>query len=240
MKICVAQTKPVKGDIEANIKNHKKLIDLAVANNAGMIIFPELSVTGYEPELAKALAADKNDKRFRDFQNISDDQNISIGVGMPLKSDEGILISMLIFQPDQPLEIYSKQYLHEDEYPYFVSGRNQKLSVENNHKISFAICYELSVPEHAEKAFENKAGFYIASVAKSASGIEKACERLSAIAKKYSMYVLMSNCAGHCDNFDCGGKSSVWNNKGSLLAQLDDENEALLIFDSITEEIIKK
>ncbi len=53
MKICVAQTRPVKGDIQGNIENHIKLIDLAVLNGADTIIFPELSITGYEPELAK-------------------------------------------------------------------------------------------------------------------------------------------------------------------------------------------
>ena len=40
MKICVAQTKPVKGDIKSNIDDHKKLIDLAVSNKADLIIFP--------------------------------------------------------------------------------------------------------------------------------------------------------------------------------------------------------
>jgi predicted amidohydrolase len=49
MKICAAQTRPVRGDIQTNIDNHKKLIDLAVSNGADIIIFPELSLTGYEP-----------------------------------------------------------------------------------------------------------------------------------------------------------------------------------------------
>ena len=46
MKICVAQTRPVKGDIKANIEHHKKLIDLAISNGGDTIIFPELSITG--------------------------------------------------------------------------------------------------------------------------------------------------------------------------------------------------
>ena len=50
MKICVAQTRPIKGDIQSNIDHHKRLIDLAVSNGADTVIFPELSLTGYEPE----------------------------------------------------------------------------------------------------------------------------------------------------------------------------------------------
>jgi predicted amidohydrolase len=53
MKIAVAQTRPIKGDISTNIKTHKKLIDLAISYKVDTIFFPELSITGYEPELAK-------------------------------------------------------------------------------------------------------------------------------------------------------------------------------------------
>ncbi len=68
MKICVAQTRPSKGDIQSNIERHKKLIDLAVANGANIAVFPELSITGYEPERAKELATIPDDRRFEDFQ----------------------------------------------------------------------------------------------------------------------------------------------------------------------------
>ena len=40
MKICVAQTSPARGNVQINIENHKKLIDLAVSNEADTIIFP--------------------------------------------------------------------------------------------------------------------------------------------------------------------------------------------------------
>ena len=76
------------------------------------------------------------------------------------------------------------------------------------------------------------------SVAKTKSGVEKAIETLSAVAKKYSMTVVLSNSAGPSDNFIAAGKSSIWNNKGSLLAQLDDANEGILIFDTESHEII--
>ncbi len=49
MKISIALTKPIKGDIEANIETHKRFINLAVSNGANAIFFPELSITVYEP-----------------------------------------------------------------------------------------------------------------------------------------------------------------------------------------------
>src|SRR5688500_3645217 len=121
MKIGVAQTKPVKGDIQHNLADHKKWIYQAASHGAHLIIFPELSLTGYEPTLAKELATYVDDSRLEELQQISDTKHITIGAGMPIRqqADAGITISMLIFQPFQPREVYSKQYLHADEIPFF-------------------------------------------------------------------------------------------------------------------------
>lgn len=240
MKICVAQTKPVKGDIQSNIINHKKLIALAVSYKADTIIFPELSLTGYEPELAKELAVDKDDSRLNEFQAISDINELTIGVGVPVKNNSGINIGMVIFQPNKERQVYYKKYLHTDEEPYFVSGQNSIGLIGNTNNIAPAICYEIFIPEHSENAFKIGAEIYIASVAKTSSGVENAAKSLSGIANKYSMTVLMSNCLGNCDNFDSAGKSSVWNTKGLLLGQLNGTNEGILIFDTGTEELIEK
>jgi predicted amidohydrolase len=240
MKICVAQTRPVKGDIQKNIVKHKELINFAVSDYADMIIFPELSLTGYEPELSKELATDENDSRFDDFQKISNTSRIIIGVGVPIKHNAGICIGMVLFQPGKAREVYIKKYLHADEEAFFVSGQNFIGLLSNENKIALAICYELSVPEHSEHAFKNGAEIYIASVAKSVSGVEKAIETLAGIANKYSMTVLLSNCVGPCDNFESGGKSSVWNSKGILAGQLSNMHEGIIFFDTDTEEIIEK
>lgn len=240
MKICVAQTRPVKGDIETNIENHKKIIEIAVNNKAGIIIFPELSLTGYEPELAEALAIVPGDNRLDDFQQISDANQVTIGVGMPTKNDAGICISMIIFQPQQAREIYSKKYLHADEEPYFISGQNFTVLPGTKPSIALAICYELSIPEHSENAYKSGAAIYIASVAKTADGVIKASNNLSAIASKYSITVLMCNCVGHCDNFESAGTSSIWNDKGILIGQLDNSHEGIIMIDTHTQEIIKE
>ena len=74
MKLAVAQTRPEAGNIDKNIEIHKSLIANAIANNVDLIVFPELSLTGYEPNLAKQLATDQNDHRLDIFQNIHGEQ----------------------------------------------------------------------------------------------------------------------------------------------------------------------
>src|SRR6185436_17876670 len=102
-----------------------------------------LSITGYEPGLASELATAKDDKRFDVFQKISDSKNIIIGVGMPIGTNWGVQIGMIIFQPGKAREVYAKQHLHSDELPYFVNGEEQFYLNSDNHKIALAICYEL-------------------------------------------------------------------------------------------------
>lgn len=238
MKLCVVQTRPVKGDIEKNIGNHKRLIELGISNGAELIIFPELSITGYEPELAEVLAINADDRMFGDFQEISNSKQVKIGVGAPTKTDRGVCISMILFHPNEPRQVYSKKYLHDDEIPFFVAGENESNLVAHTN-IAISICYELSVQQHADEAVKSGAGVYIASAVKTPAGVDKAIARLSEIAKTYSMPVLFSNCIGISGGYECNGRTSAWNRKGILIGQLGETNEGILIMDTVTEDIIE-
>lgn len=240
MKISIAQTKPVTGSVSANIEAHKNFINLALTCNAEAIFFPELSLTGYEPELAQKFATNENDNRLDIFQQISDNNNIIIGLGLPTVTESQIRISMVIFVPNKPRQTYSKQQLHSDEYPYFENGVEQLIIKANDTLIAPAICYESLQPAHAEHAFNLGANVYAASVAKPAKGVEKAFAHYPVIAKQYAMPVLMANCVGFCDNFLSAGQSAVWTKEGKLVAHLDDKTEGVLIFDTETEALIEK
>ncbi len=231
MKICIAQTKPVKGNIEANISNHLKVVNQATEEGAKLILFPELSLTGYEPELADALAINIKDERLDCFQNISDTKDIVICIGAPTRGNDGTSISLIIFQPDQERSLYSKQYLHEDEEPFFAAGAESSGIVQlYGHRIALAICYEISIQEHSQKAAKNAANVYLASVAKTAKGVESAHKTLSEIASQFQMTVAMSNCIGSCDGDIAVGKSAVWNSNGDLIEELDRHERGFSVF----------
>ncbi len=123
MKLCVAQLKSLPGAVQRNIDRHIKLLTLAVRQGADVVIFPELSLTGYEPALAHSLATGQNDSRLDPFQQLADTHSLTIGVGAPTKSETGICISLIIFQPNKARQTYSKEYLHPDEAAFFVSGQ---------------------------------------------------------------------------------------------------------------------
>jgi len=240
MKICIAQTKPIKGNVSANIEEHIRFIELALTSNSEAIFFPELSLTGYEPELAKKLATNQNDNRLDIFQETSDKNKIIIGLGLPTATESKIRISMIIFEPNKPRQTYSKQQLHSDEFPYFENGVGQVIIKSNDKNIAPAICYESLQSTHIENAIKLGADVYLASVAKPANGIEKAYDYYPRVAKQYSLPVLMANSVGFCDNFLSVGKSAVWTKEGELVGQLDDKSEGILIFDTEKEKIVER
>lgn len=236
MKIALAQIQPVSADVEKNIRKHLDYILVAAQYGCHLIEFPELSLTGYEPKLAEKPATHSLDERFQVFQELSNQHQITICAGMPLTSANGIYIGMLIFQPDTPVQTYGKQLLHTDELPYFVAGKEQAFINIKGFKIAPAICYESLQPSHIANAVHNGTRIYMASVAKSAKGIEKAFTYYPTVAAQYHLTVLMVNCVGSCDNFIAYGHSAVWDANGNLISGLDANTEGILVHDIISQE----
>jgi len=232
MKICIAQTQSSEGKVEESIQNHMHIIESAIKLNVHLIIFPELSITGFEPSLTKELATNLEDPIFNQFQEKSDIHKITIGVGMPINTVDGIHVSILIFQPNEKRTMYAKQLLHPDELPYFICGKENIILNLKETKIAIGICYEALQPQHFLNAIENDADIYIASVSKPAVGVKKAYNHFSKTAKEFNTPILMSNSIGYCDNFLSVGQSAIWNKKGTVVDQLDDENQGILIYDT--------
>jgi len=234
MKIAVAQTMPARGDMAQNIAAHCELILTAVQAGAQLVVFPELSLTGYEPALVDSLALSSlDDPRLNVFQTLSDKHRVALAVGAPVRSSAGVHISLVIFQPQQAATLYSKQHLHADEAPFFAPGpASNGMIVHAGLQAALAICYEISVPQHARNAAKNGAEMYIASVAKTSAGIAQAHARLQNVARENSTPVLMANCAGECDNAQCCGRSAIWSHQGELLCELNAGAEGLIVFDT--------
>jgi predicted amidohydrolase len=235
MRISAVQLRLVAGNIASNVAKHLELIELAVTQGADLIFFSELSLTGYEPHLAKSLAFHNSDPRLEIFQQCSNINHIIVGVGLPILTGSQVQIGMVWFMPKAPRQTYAKQQLHTDELPFFVQGDRQLVLRTTTHTLAPAICYESLQQSHVDNAANLGADVYLASVAKPAGGMSKAIMHYPTIARKHSMYVLMANCVGTCDNFVSVGQSAVWNNRGELLVQMNSESEGMVIVDTISD-----
>ncbi|MEL7249518.1 MAG: carbon-nitrogen hydrolase family protein [Bacteroidota bacterium] len=236
MKIALAQCQPKAGDVAYNSEQHRNWIRKAQKAGADLVVFPELSLTGYEPDLAAELAVELTDELWQSWQQLSDELTISFGMGMPIRMNEGIVIGLVLFQPQQPHRIYAKQYLHVDEEPYFVPGTVWD-GYWAKHQLAFAICYEISVPAHAEQAVRNQAQLYLASVAKFENGIASSNARLAQLARTHRIHTMMVNAVGPADNGLCVGQTAVWDREGQVINQLGAKEEACLLLDTDTEAV---
>ncbi len=85
--VSVAQTCPIKGDVSGNVEEHLRLADLAASQGAQVVLFPELSLTGYEIELANQLAFSEGDSRLGPLVDTASSRSITIIAGAPVSLD---------------------------------------------------------------------------------------------------------------------------------------------------------
>ncbi|MEZ5499983.1 MAG: carbon-nitrogen hydrolase family protein [Steroidobacteraceae bacterium] len=234
MKLCAAQIAPQAGRVDLNLNKHLAAIDQAISHGAKFVLFPELSLTGYEPTLASDLALAPSDPCLDVFQGRADDTAVAIALGVPLRSSAGIQIGMMVFRPRLPRASYAKQQLHPDEQTHFACGDRALCLPYSEHVLAPAICYESLQADHAASAARLGADVYLASVAKSAHGVTQAGEHYPQIAQRHGMVVVMANSIGPCDDFVSAGRSAIWNQRGQVVAQLEEHAEGLVIFDIST------
>lgn len=232
MKLCAVQLASLKGDFPGNLQRHLVCIEQAAALGAELVVFPELSLTGYEPSVARQAALPVTSARLDPLQAACDRLGITVAVGLPLPTPDGIRIGMPIFCPEAPRQAYAKQRLHDDELPYFTPGDQALLLEVGEHRVAPAICYESMFMAHAAVARERGADLYLVSVAKTAKGIREGYAHYPEVARELGMPVLMANCVGPADTFIGAGGSAAWDSQGHLLASLDDHSEGLIVLDT--------
>lgn len=229
LTIAAAQSVPERGNVNRNLESHFRIIDTAHQNGVKLIIFPELSITGYEPDLAEGLAFIPEDKRLNPLKELSKRKNMIIIAGAPVKLVAGLHIGSFILFPDNTSLIYTKHFLHPGEEKYFLPGKLNPVLNFNHETLSLAICADILHPLHAEKASRSGSTVYLASVFITPNGYKADTDLLKEYAEKYSMIVLMSNYGGNSGNYQSAGRSAAFSDKGKIIAELDGLGEGLVI-----------
>ncbi|MFS0827360.1 carbon-nitrogen hydrolase family protein [Pseudomonas phoenicis] len=231
MKIVAAQTACTFTSFHEGVARHLDLVERAAALGTAALFFPELSLTGYAPSQAAQQAMHLDDARLTVFQHASDRHQMLIAIGVPTRYGPGVQISLVIFQPNQPRRSYAKQWLHADEEAFFMPGDRPMLLETGGYRLAPAICFESMQPEHAQAMVYLGAQVYLASVAKSAEGVQASLRHYPLIAQRHAMPVVMANAVGPVEGFVCAGGSGVWDGDGRVLCQAGTDGEALVCYD---------
>lgn len=228
LSIGVCQIGSVKGDLSKNTQHHLEAIQAAAQEGIHYLVFPELSLTGYEPELAEALALSGHDTRLQPFVEAAEQYNMTIAVGAPLATDTLPAIGLFIFSGDGAIQTYAKMNLHPGEDRYFSQGTRHHFLTLNQTSIANAICADTNNPRHCQYCAEQGAVVYIAGVLITASGYEADTAALAHYAKEHDMIVAMANHNNPTGAWSPIGKSAIWSPSG-LLASANESQRALVI-----------
>lgn len=230
MRIASAQFCPIHEGIKENLDIHYKSIENAALQGVQLLVFPEMSITGYLRETADKYSFSASDDRLKNLQALSNKYNISIIAGAPANMGNKLFISSFIFKPYEKIEIYTKQYLHPGEEFYFTSSFDYHPFFKiDNMMVSPAICADIDHPEHPAAAAKMGTNLYLASIFFSHNGLVDAYKGLSNYSAANNMLILMSNFCGESYGMPAGGRSAFWNGNGSLLGSLDSNQIGLLI-----------
>lgn len=216
--IALAQLPVVKGAVAKNLETHLAYIQRAAERGADLVVFPELSLSGYELELLEQLALPKNSEVFGTISTAAVAHNIVVIAGCPLVSEgRKPQIGAVICFPNGERAFYAKQYLHEGEAVYCSTGNESYLFTVNGTRIALAICADFANPAHSEAASAQQAEVYIASALISEAGYASDAQLLAAMAKRHQFPVLFANHISNTGGWQTCGKSGGWNAVGELV-----------------------
>ncbi|MFZ6664618.1 carbon-nitrogen hydrolase family protein [Peijinzhouia sedimentorum] len=234
MILASAQTNSFRFDIQKNLDEHYAKIELAASNGADLILFPELSITGYKTEKVKELIFNENDLRLNGLRELSVKYKIIVIAGAPIQINNDLYIGAFIIKPDASLSIYTKQFLHTTEDKIYQSSfdYNPIIAIENE-RLSLAICADINNPTHPENAKKNDVSIYLASIFFEPHEMLRAYNILSSYAAKHSMHVLMSNYTGKSWEVEAGGKSGFWDRDGRLIANMNEPDSGILLVEKV-------
>ncbi|ATG74081.1 hypothetical protein AN401_09640 [Zobellella denitrificans] len=215
LTVALAQIQVGKGDLANNLKTHLEFIAASARLGADLVVFPELSLTGYELELAATLALDAGSSVLAELSRAAVRYRMVVVAGCPLKNGAGKpFIGGVICFPDGLVEYYAKQYLHPGEEQYCAPGhRNYQFSVKGQ-RVALAICADFGEARHGRDAKAAGAELYLASALISELGFAADSRLLSSLAARLAMPVLLCNHAGVTGGWVACGNSGFWDGAG--------------------------
>ncbi|MCX8956208.1 carbon-nitrogen hydrolase family protein [Erwinia psidii] len=226
--VAAAQSGSRPGDIDWNISRHLEFIHQAAEHQVNVLVFPELSLTGYELALSQQLSMKMDDPRLEPFSTAASQHQMTIVIGLPLRDGDHVLICALAFLAEGTRMAYGKRHLSGDENLFFQPGTGVPLFGYQQHHIALAVCADISVKEYAKDAAERGANLYATGVLMSEKSYQKGFDCLARWSADYNMAVLMANHALPTGGYNSAGKSAIWNDRGQQVV-VGGRGEALVI-----------
>ncbi len=225
LKIALAQINLVVGDIEGNVK---KTIHAARQardrNRADVLVFPELTVTGYPPEdlllrsdfvLASQLAMEELRNEIK---------GICCVIGHPLQCDGALYNAATAIENGEILATYFKQVLPNysvfDEKRYFTPGDKPAVFSNSGWCLGITICEDVWEARPVELA-KSAGAELILNLNASPFHLNKSVERenivVAGVARRHQIPIVYTNLVGGQDELVFDGNSFVVDGQGRVV-----------------------
>ena len=242
LKLALAQINTKLGDVDANLEKHLDLIGRAREQDAGLILFPELSLTGYTlQDLTPSVAHSptKDDPIFRPLLEAS--QEIDIVVGFVDEDNRHrFYIADAYLSEGEVLHVHHKVYLPTyglfDEGRFFALGDSIRAFDTRFGWVGMLICEDFWHISPPYLLWLDGADILLLTSASPGRGL-KDDDRLEsarwvehtnrAYANLFTSFVAHSNRVGYEDGLNFWGGGTVYDPNGELIAKGPYHEEAL-------------
>jgi N-carbamoylputrescine amidase len=137
------------GEVEKNLERLESFVHEASESSAGMVLFPELSISGYtltEPE--KIYDFSRSQRILEKIARMAHDAKLLIMAGMVEILQEGRpYISQIVAGPKGLLGVYRKTHLSPPEKEKYREGDSLEIFHEKDLAFGLELCYESHFPE---------------------------------------------------------------------------------------------
>jgi predicted amidohydrolase len=229
--IAAAQSASVPLDVAANVLEHLRFVEAAADHGVQWLVFPELSLTGYELAAMPSLVLHPEHALLAPLREASHRTGMAITVGAPVDSGSTLpSIGAITLRPDGQHSVYRKFHLHGGENTFATPGQEAvHLQTLGQTHLATAICADTNHPAHAASAAHAGAKVYAAGILTSASGYAAEVPLWAGYARKHRMAVLIANHGGPSGGYVSAGRSGIWDAAGTLIAAAPGGGDYLVI-----------
>jgi predicted amidohydrolase len=216
LSLAVSQPYCVAQDVAANAVVHGQTVRAA---GARIVVFPELSLTGYELE---AAAIDPGDRVLEPVVQACRETGSTALVGAPISGPGGqIFIAMLEVSSGGVRVLYRKRWLGDDEATRFSAGDPPTVLEVDGWRIGVGICKDTGVREHVARIADMDVDAYCAGLVHLPEELGQLEDRARAIAGLCRAFVAFASFAGHtgAGYTETAGSSAIWSPTGEVLAR---------------------
>ena len=243
LKVGLAQITPKLGDLEANLERHLQAIEEAAESGVELLVFPELSLTGYRlRDLAFSVAIQPTYKNpiFAKLLDASRDMDLVVGF-VEADTRQKFFISAAYLSGGEVVHLHRKVYLPTygmfDEGRYFAWGDHLRAFNTRFGRVGILICEDFWHVSAAYTLWLDGADMLILTSSSPGRGLAteqkigsaKWVEHINqAYASMFTNFILHTNRTGFEDGVTFYGGSTIFNPEGHLLGQGPYYEEALV------------